>query len=342
MSKTNKAGGGVAMNDDLRREIAEALLGGEDAGRLAQKIASRGIGHALAVSEIERALKSPYFVAAERLRQRLGKRDWFLANYAKLAPPASGDVPRVHTLDAETFFSAFYVAHRPVVLTGLVDHWPAMTRWSLDDFEARVGGAEVRVQWERNADKDYERNSDAHGAVRPFREIIERLRASETTPTNDFYVTANNHTHNRDALAPLYGDAGPIAGYLAEPGGAGGFLWLGPKGTVTPWHHDLTNNLLLQIVGRKRVRLVSSHHSPLMRNSRHCFSDWGGEALEPGPGDGTRPPVMVADIGPGDALFLPVGWWHHVEGLDVTIGMSFTNFARDNDFWSHYASYGTV
>lgn len=343
MSKAKKGGGAVsAVNDDLRREIAEALLGDEDPARLAQRIASRGIGHALAVSEIERARKSPYLAAGERLRARLQKRDWFLANYAKLAAPASGEVPRVHAMPAETFYADHYTAHRPVVLSGLVDHWPAMKRWSLDDFEARVGEAQVRVQWARDTDQDYERNSDAHGAVRPFREIIARLRASETAPTNDFYVTANNHTHNRDALAPLYGDTGPLPGYLAEPGGPGGFLWIGPKGTITPWHHDLTNNLLLQISGRKRVRLVSSHHSAQMRNSRHCFSDWGTQPLEPGPGDDTRPPVMIAEIGPGEALFLPVGWWHYVEGLDVTIGMSFTNFARDNDFWSHYSTYGAV
>ena len=56
MSKAKKAGGAVtAVNDDLRREIAEALLGGDDPARLAQRIASRGIGHALAVSEFERA-----------------------------------------------------------------------------------------------------------------------------------------------------------------------------------------------------------------------------------------------------------------------------------------------
>ena len=102
-----KAGGGssAAMNDDLRREIAEALLGGDDPARLAQRIASRGIGHALAVSEIERARKSPYLAAGERLRARLQKRDWFLANYAKLAAPASGAAPRVHAPSADAFFA---------------------------------------------------------------------------------------------------------------------------------------------------------------------------------------------------------------------------------------------
>ena len=44
-------------------------------------------------------------------------------------------------------------------------------------------------------------------------------------------------------------------------------------------------------------------------------------------------------IGEGEALFIPVGWWHHVEGLDVTIGLSFTQFVKDNDFYSNYGTY---
>src|SRR3546814_9038094 len=56
---------------------------------------------------------------------------------------------------------------------------------------------------------------------------------------------------------------------LKRGGAREGFLWIGPRGTITPWHHDLTNNLLVQFVGRKRVRLVASHDTPLMRNHRH-------------------------------------------------------------------------
>ena len=46
--------------------------------------------------------------------------------------------------------------------------------------------------------------------------------------------------------------------------------------------------------------------------------------------------VINPTIGPGEAIFLPVGWWHHVEALDVSISMSFTNFDADNDFVSDY------
>jgi hypothetical protein len=336
-NRRKSGGGGATMNDDLRRNIAESLMLGVPREKVIQRLASSGIGGALASAEVERAEKSPYFLAADRLRARLAKRDWVLANQARMAP---AEVPVRHRLDPATFLAEHYETHRPVLLTGLIDHWPAMTRWSLDMFETEHGAAQVRIQGDRDRDKDYEVNSDAHGQLCRFADFIARLRAE--APTNDVYMTANNHDHNRRALAALWQDIGDIPGILANDPGRDGFLWIGPKGTITPWHHDLTNNLLLQISGTKRVRLASSGALPLMRNSRHCFSDWRTDELGPGPADGDRPQVIEVDIAPGQALFLPVGWWHHVESRDVTIGMSFTNFAAPNDFYGHYGSYGAL
>ena len=55
-----------------------------------------------------------------------------------------------------------------------------------------------------------------------------------------------------------------------------------------------------------------------------------------------RPSTVACDLHPGEALFIPVGWWHHVESLDLTIGLSFTGFDRDNDFFTGYRTYGEV
>lgn len=329
------------IDDDFRRAITYHLLNGIDADYLARNVAlESGLPEAVVAAAIAETRASPYFQAAQPLRNRLSKYRWVIENAARLTAtdPAALHVPTLERPDPRDFHRDHYVAHRPAIVRGLIDHWPARDRWSLDYVAQRLGDTPVRVQWGRESDADYEINSHSHGTERPFAEIAERLRAGAS---NDFYVTANNSDANQAAFAPLRDDIGEIPGILAHGAAARGFIWIGPKGTITPWHHDLTNNLLLQIVGRKRVRMVASHDTPRMRNFKHCFSTWGTDDLLPGPAQGDKPPVLEAVIGPGDALFLPVGWWHHVEGLDQTIGMSFTGFAWDNDFYSSYDSYGT-
>lgn len=334
---------GIAIDDDFRRVIAERLLDGADPAFLAEQLAAiAGKPLALVQAEVSRAAKSPYLLGARKLQDRLGKWEWVLQNRARLAAndPSGQEIPVLERPDAELFYRDHYRAHRPVVLRGLIDHWPAREKWTLDHLATTLGDRPVRVQWERERDRDYEGNADAHGSFQPFSELARRLRSDE--PSNDFYITANNSDANRAAFAPLFAEVGEMPGIL-EPGGARqGFIWIGPKGTVTPWHHDLTNNLLLQIRGRKRVRMAASHDTPLMRNHRHCFSAWGSDDLLPGPARDGKPAVLECEIGPGDAVFLPIGWWHHVDGLDQTIGMSFTRFAWDNDFYSSYRSYGPL
>ncbi len=91
------------------------------------------------------------------------------------------------------------------------------------------------------------------------------------------------------------------------------FFWMGPVGTVTPVHHDLTNNFMAQVIGRKLVKLISPAHLPLVYNDFHCYS-----AVDLNNIDYARYPlfkhVRIEEVvlEPGDLLFLPVGWWHHV------------------------------
>jgi hypothetical protein len=329
------------MNDDLRREIAEQLLLGTPPQRIIERLTSRGLAGGVAEAEVARAAKSPYLLGAERLQARLAKRDWLLANQARLGRLRDGEaVPRLPRLSGETFFADFYTANRPVLVTGLVDHWPAMARWTLPGLRNWLGHVEIDVQWQREANAAYEMEAHKHVARQPMGGIIDRILTGG--PSNDFYVTAFNSGHNNSALAPLWDDIAEIPGWLAPGQAREGFFWMGPQGTITPFHHDLTNNLMVQIVGEKRVKLVDASETPRMRNDRHCFSAWHGADLPAGPGDADRPPVAEVVLRPGDALFLPIGWWHHVEALTPTIGMSFTNFARDNDFYSHYSSYGAV
>lgn len=326
---------------DKRALLAEGLACGDGDAALHARLVSAGISAAAAKYEVDRLAKDPMAAMLRKQAARMAKQRWLLANQQRLALEAEGGftLDTLADVDPDHFYRHHYEANRPAKLTGIIDHWPALARWSLDHFARVAGNATVEAQVERERSPDYELAKDAHRRLVRFAELIDWLRGDRAS--NDIYLTAYNSGTNAAALAPLWDDMAPIA-LLDDTRTRDGFFWLGPKGTLTPWHHDLTNNLLVQVMGRKRVRMAPPWAFDRMKNSRHCFSDWANEALPAGPGDADTPPILETIIGPGEAIFLPVGWWHQVEALDLSASMSFTSFRRSNSHVEDYASYGAL
>jgi Cupin-like domain len=335
------------LDDDWRRWIAENLLLEMPPDSILQTLVANGFSSTDGAAEITLAMQSPYLRAADRLRNRLRKRNWLLASYRKLGRlhPGSGEIERRHRLPRGEFLEGYYCPNRPVIITGMMDDWPALGKWSLEFFAERFGDREVEVQVDRKAgghDAELERSGYARSNRRMrFSELIEKLRTSGVT--NDFYMTANNSASNKGALPELWDDIIQIPEYLDGDAPLNGFFWLGPAGTITPFHHDLTNNLMAQVIGRKRVKIVPSWDLPLMRNLYHVYCELDGRDMPPAPrADSREPQVLECILNPGEILFLPVGCLHFVEGLDVSVTVSFTNFVFDNDFSSFYTTYQVV
>ena len=106
-------------------------------------------------------------------------------------------------------------------------------------------------------------------------------------------------------------------------------LWIG-KNTITPLHHDLTNNLLCQVMGRKFVRLFSPEHAPKLSMTTGVHSTIGWVDDEVVVERGLSPIDIWLE--PGRALFIPVGWWHCIKAQDVSVTALFTNFIWPNDY----------
>jgi ribosomal protein L16 Arg81 hydroxylase len=111
--------------------------------------------------------------------------------------------------------------------------------------------------------------------------------------------------------------------------------WIGPAGTLTSMHHDLTNNLIAQIVGRKRLKILPAAEVGKIYNTTHVFSDIP-DVEEPAI-DWTRHPrlatarVYEVELQPGEIIFMPLAWWHQVKALDFSVTATFTNFRWPND-----------
>jgi hypothetical protein len=333
--KTRAMTQAAGISDEWKCWIAENLILGSHPDTLAGILIQSGVIARDAHAEIQSALRSPYLQGVQRLHNRLAKRDWVLGIQSQLnrLGADAAVIPRRERLSTGDFLHQHYRANQPVIITGMLEHTMACASWDLESLGARFAERMVEVQFGRNADPDYEMNSIAHKRRMPFGEYAALVRSSGVT--NDFYMTANNDTQNRQALHELWADVPALPDYLT--GERAGFFWLGPAGTVTPFHHDLTNNFMVQISGRKRVRLIAPCDTPKLYNQRHCFTPVDGRAI-----DLQRFPAMagvpVLDcvLASGEILFLPVGWWHFVEALDVSITVSATNFRWDNDFYSNY------
>jgi len=331
------------IDDEWRRWIAENLMLEVSPDNLFETMVANDFSREEAAREINLALQSPYTRGAETLRNRLKKRDWLLTTYRKLhrLPSGSREIERRNRLPREEFLRDYYSAQRPVIITGMMDEWPALKKWNLAYFSKRFGERQIEVQFGRTTGENYEIEREKYLKTIRFADFIDLIRTSGVT--NDFYLTANNNSNNKKCLPELWDDIVQIPEYLDGRDRMNGFFWMGPAGTITPFHHDLTNNFMAQVIGRKRVKLVPSWDMPLMANDFHVYSKVDGRNIPARPD--ARPEeaqVLECVLHPGEILFLPIGCFHYVEGMDVTVTVSFTNFVFDNDFSSFYTTYHRV
>jgi Cupin-like domain len=250
--------------------------------------------------------------------------------------PSAGQVERRREVRRGEFLARYYAKNTPVIMLDIADTWPARTHWTLDYLDQQLGDETVEIMANRDSDPDYERQGERHRTRVQFREYIDYLR--ENPAGNDRYLVANNGLLDLPAAKRLNDDFEAPAEYLDEASSRGRvFLWLGPAGTVTPLHHDVMNILLVQVTGRKRVTLVDPLRGGYVYNDHGVYSmvDAANPDYSRFPLYAYADPITVV-LEPGDALFIPVGWWHHVESLDLSASLSFTNFVFPNDYnWRH-------
>ena len=332
------------INDEWRRWISENLMLGASEASILKTMVKGGLSPSQSASEIGLAATSPYLKGAERVCNRLKKREWLLATYRKLnrLRPRSVEIERRHKLAHDEFLEDYYCTNRPVIITGMMDDWPALGKWSLAYFAQKFGDREVEVQIGRETSGNFEVERERFRRKMVFSQYIEKVIAAGVT--NDFYITANNNSANKGALYELWDDIVQIPEYLDGKAAHNGFFWFGPAGTITPFHHDLTNNFMAQVIGRKRILLVPSWDMPLMRNLFDVYCEIDGRTTSPAPpASFGQPQILECFLEPGEILFLPIGCLHFVEAIEISVTMSFTNFHfDDNDFTSFYERHRSV
>lgn len=215
-------------------------------------------------------------------------------------------------------FEARFRRKLPLVCRGYARRWPALTRWSFAYFAERAADRTAVTETGRVL----------HDETR-FRQVkladyIGRLR--------DGWQPASGEPIEYLSLFDLFAAFPEVAGdvdfsaLVDRTLWSTRFGWLGPAGTVTDYHIDWVDNLLVQIVGRKRLWLVGPADTPRMYPShkfdyRSSISQVDPACPEATPGFAEVRP-MECVLEPGDAVYIPRGWWHRVEGIEASINVN--------------------
>lgn len=329
-----------SIPQNWRKWYASNLMyGGDDQG-LRRILADQGFDDVDIAADSLLFQHHPCVEAGKEIADTLAKRNWLMRTYdllSSLDPRYSQAVERRETPPFDVFIKEYYSKQLPVVLVGGADHWPALRNWSPEYFAERCGDAEIEIQQKRDSDPLYERNSVKHKSRVLMKDFVRMINAAGQS--NDFYMTANNTAGSKAGLNTLFQEIGEFGPGYNQPDQdrSGMFMWFGPAGIVTPLHYDLTNNFLLQIAGRKEVQLIPALQTPYVYNDTGVFS-----AAQFPNFDESRYPLMkkvkpvTVVLAPGEALFIPIGWWHRVVGLDISISISFTNLRAQNNFYADF------
>ncbi|MCA9704704.1 MAG: cupin-like domain-containing protein [Myxococcales bacterium] len=318
------------VHPQWRAWVAHNLARGAAPEALVEALGEEGVPTVMARAVVDELDASPGMHEARALQRRVAALELMLrlrrehrALGVGLATIERRPLPAV-----EDFVARYLVPGVPVVLTDLVTRWPALERWTPAALAARLGDATIEACVGREAAADPDATWQPLCAELPLRVLLDRI--TRPGPSNDTYVIAKNAALRRPALQPLLDDLVLPPAYFGprmDPTRMG--LWIGPAGTHTPLHHDGDDSMFCQVVGRKRFRLAPPESIELLDRSRGVYSHWD-------PRDEAQlaegPPLLELVLEPGEALFIPSGWWHQVDALDPSLSVSILALAWPNDF----------
>jgi hypothetical protein len=238
---------------------------------------------------------------------------------------------------AEEFLSGL---GRPVVVTDALERFPARQRWDLDYFAATLGDEIVHAAWP---------TFEPQVLVRMWvRDYIDYVKDPDRPPVGEVVkgdladLRGRLYVPSWRPVTRLPGDFSPHPYFVEDftrlltermKARLNGWVLIGPAGAVSRLHFDAlaTHAYLAQFYGTKRCFLFSPADSPYLYDGQ----------VDPTAPDLDRFPLYSQAtpyecvLEPGDLVFMPSNWWHHVICLEPSITVSF-NFINSSNFGAYF------
>ena len=232
----------------------------------------------------------------------------------------------------------------PLLIKGAVSHWPMVTaarEGRLADYLAKFDQQRPIMVFHAAAETQgrifYNEAMDGFNFQRAAGQLLPTLRALEAGAVSEqcCYVGSTPVDHHLPGLR----DHNDIPFAAQKPLVS---VWFGNRTRVAA-HFDLPENLACVIAGRRRFTLFPPEQVTNLYPGPLDFNP-AGQAISMvdfyAP-DYSRFPkyrsaldaAQVAEMAPGDVLFVPSMWWHQVEGLD-DLNMLVNYWWRSTPAWT--------
>lgn len=232
-------------------------------------------------------------------------------------------VERVDSISAEDFQQRYYLPLKPVVIKNMANHWPALTKWNWSYFKEIVGSKRVGLY--NNVKSDAFTPINTADDYKTFGEYIDMISCG---PAAWRIFLFNIFDHAPQLTQDFTWPEDLMRGFVKKfP-----MLFVGGATSITHMHFDIDMSHILhtQFAGRKKVLLFPfTEQHKLYRKPFEVLSlaDFSNYNQADRPDYGQFPALKLARgyeviLDHGDTLFMPAGYWHHMEYLDSGFAMS--------------------
>lgn len=216
----------------------------------------------------------------------------------------------------------------PVHIKQLVADWRAVSSWrNLESLRDRVRDQQYIVPVELGGTYMDKNTQIVHIE---FSSYLDALVSAENSQETGDHVYLAQHEMSE---MPLLLEDISVPDLVTSTGKKNLYrtnLWLsGHGGSTSPCHFDPFNNLLCQVIGKKRVVLFRPDQSSrlypavgTMQRNTSLVDDIDNPDLAKFPlFSGSE--GLEAQLEPGDALFIPFKWWHFCESKQLSASVNF-------------------
>ncbi len=230
----------------------------------------------------------------------------------------SHQIDRIENISRADFQRLYMKPQKPVIIKHLFGKNSKVYEWTFNYFLNELGHLEVGV-----FDNENEKQQDAQSYKRANLKMKfgDYLQLIQDKPTTKRLFLFNVFKHKTELLKDFRfpNIADKVFTFLP-------LAFFGGKGAITRIHRDMDNScvFLTELVGYKRIVLFDPTYSKLLYQypfSTHTSVDINNPDFEKYPGLKYIKGIDII-LEPGDTIFMPAGWWHHIEYNTAGLGFA--------------------